>query len=254
VESSPKRELLVSSAWIQAVAVVVLFGFFVLGLLAYRTYSGEAPIPARVVDPGGGVLFTHDDVVGGQQVFLRNGLMEYGSIFGHGAYLGPDFTADYLRRSATIVFDAYGGQKSDSANSRTVEEFKANRYDPATDTLAFSGAQSAAYRQLTDYYRAFFDEPSSRYGLRPRAIDDRRDTDQIDGVLRLVGLDGFGIPARRELFLYEQLASGAAGRKPGYGKRGGVECAVSGGSARRHRSSVRRFWEMELLGMAWQRA
>ena len=101
----PKRDLLVSKTWIQAVALVVVFGFFVLGLLAYRIYSGEAPIPARVVDQKGIALFTGDDVTGGQQIFLRNGLMEYGSIFGHGAYLGPDYTADYLRRSATSVYE-----------------------------------------------------------------------------------------------------------------------------------------------------
>jgi nitric oxide reductase subunit B len=90
---------LVSRAWVQAVIVVFLFGFFVLGLLAYRTYTGEPPIPARVVDPTGRVLFTRADIVEGQQVFLRNGLMEFGSIFGHGAYLGPDLTADYLHRA-----------------------------------------------------------------------------------------------------------------------------------------------------------
>jgi nitric oxide reductase subunit B len=97
MERLQKRDLLVSKAWLQAVAVVVLFGFFVLGLLAYRTYSGEAPIPGRVVDPEARVLFASEDIRGGQQVFLRNRLMEYGSIFGHGAHLGPDYTADYLR-------------------------------------------------------------------------------------------------------------------------------------------------------------
>ena len=89
MEELRKRDLLVSKVWIQAVILVVVFGFFVLGLLAYRTYSGEAPIPARVVDQNGNTLFTHDDILDGQQVFLRNGLMEYGSIFGHGAYLVP---------------------------------------------------------------------------------------------------------------------------------------------------------------------
>jgi len=174
-----RRELLVSKAWIQAVVVVVLFGFFVLGLLAYRTYSGEAPIPGRVVDPEGSLLFTREDIVSGQQVFLRNGLMEYGSIFGHGAYLGPDFTADYLRRSASSVFESHGGQKSDSANSRTIEEFKINRYDAANDMLTFTSAQSAAHSQLKDYYWASFSDPSTRSGLRPGAIADRRDTDQL---------------------------------------------------------------------------
>ena len=74
MERMSKRDLLVSKTWLQAVALVVLFGFFVLGLLAYRTYSGEAPIPGQVVDPGGRVLFTREDIQGGQQVFLRNGL------------------------------------------------------------------------------------------------------------------------------------------------------------------------------------
>jgi nitric oxide reductase large subunit len=113
-----RTEIPVSKAWLQAVAIVILFGFFILGFLTYRTYTGEAPIPARVVDPAGGVLFTHDDILGGQQVFLRNGL-EYRSIFGHGAYLGPDFT-DYLRRAATSVLDSYGGPQSDRARGQTI--------------------------------------------------------------------------------------------------------------------------------------
>src|SRR5437868_15274813 len=158
-----KRELLVSKAWLQAVAVVVLFGFFVLGFLAYRTYTGEAPIPAQVLDASGGVLFTREDISGGQQVFLRNGLMEYGSVFGHGAYLGPDFTADYLRRAATSVLGFHGGKQSDRARQQTANEFKANRYNRSTDTLRFTAAQSAAYGQLVAYYQTFFSEPTTRY-------------------------------------------------------------------------------------------
>jgi hypothetical protein len=86
--ASERRALLVSKTWLQAVVLVVLFGFFVLGLLAYRTYEAKPPIPERVVDPGGAVLYTERDVERGQEVFLNNGLMEYGSVFGHGAYLG----------------------------------------------------------------------------------------------------------------------------------------------------------------------
>ncbi|MDC0679306.1 hypothetical protein POL72_16300 [Sorangium sp. wiwo2] len=96
--SSKRRNLLISRGWVQATALVFLLGFFVLGLLAYRTYAAQPHIPARVVDPAGRILFTGEDVLTGQELFLRNGLMEYGSVFGHGAYLGPDFTADYLRR------------------------------------------------------------------------------------------------------------------------------------------------------------
>ena len=54
-------------------------------------------------------------------MFLHNGLMEYGSVFGHGAYLGPDFTADYLRRSSDFVRRANGGaalRHRDAAHDR----------------------------------------------------------------------------------------------------------------------------------------
>ena len=110
-----RRQLLVSKGWVQAVLLVVLFGFFVLGLLAYRTYMAKPPTPQRVVDPTGAVLYTEADVRKGQQVFLHNGLMEYGSVFGHGAYLGPDYTADYLRRASNFVTSAHGGARSDRA-------------------------------------------------------------------------------------------------------------------------------------------
>jgi nitric oxide reductase subunit B len=171
-EEPPKRDLLVSKGWLQAVAFVVLFGFFVMGLLAYRTYAGEAPIPARTITPDQKVLFTHQDILDGQQIFLKNGLMEYGSIFGHGAYLGPDYTADYLRRSATSVIGAYGGRKSDRAREATIQEFKTNRFDPNSGTLAFTAAQGNAYKELVGYYARFFAEPTTRYGLRPEAISD----------------------------------------------------------------------------------
>ena len=53
-----RRGLLISKGWVQAVILVVLFGFFVLGLLAYRTYEAKPPIPERAVGPSGAVLYT----------------------------------------------------------------------------------------------------------------------------------------------------------------------------------------------------
>lgn len=180
MERAPgRRELLVSKGWVQAVALVVLFGFFVLGLLAYRTYTGQPPIPERVVDPEGNVVFIGEDVTAGQEVFLRNGIMEYGSIFGHGAYLGPDFTADYLRRSALSVRESYGGEGSDRAAASTVEDFKENRYDPETGTLEFTAAQAAAFEELRGHYGEFFGEPTTRNGLLPEAISDPEEIRQL---------------------------------------------------------------------------
>jgi nitric oxide reductase subunit B len=167
-----KRELLVSRTWLQVAAIVVLAGFFVLVFLAYRTYQADPPIPDRVVDPSGNVVFTGDDVRAGQKLFLNRGLMEYGSIFGHGAYLGPDFTADYLHRASRSVRDQLGGDRSDSARQETIDQFQANRYDSATGTLPFSAQQAQAFQQLEGHYQAFFGSSTTRFGLRPRLISD----------------------------------------------------------------------------------
>src|SRR5271157_20251 len=171
-----KRQLLISRGWVQAVAIVMIVGFTVMGMLAYRTYTGEPPIPGRVTDDSGHVLFTRTDILAGQAVFLRNGLMEYGSIFGHGAYLGPDFTADYLHRAALSVTEFYGGESSDRAKLQTVADFKNNRYDPSADALMYTAAQAHAFDQLRNWYGEFFGEPTTKYGLRPNAI---RDPEQI---------------------------------------------------------------------------
>jgi nitric oxide reductase subunit B len=174
-----KRDLLISRGWIQAIIIVGLCGFLLLGILAYRTYTDEPPIPAKVVSSTGELLFTRQDVLTGQEVFLKNGLMEYGSVFGHGAYLGPDFTADYLHRAALISNDVYAGSSPDSVRQRTVADFKANRYDPASGVLVFSAAQSEAFRRLVAHYSDFFATPDTRNGLRPSAITDPEQLRQL---------------------------------------------------------------------------
>jgi nitric oxide reductase subunit B len=177
--SEQRREFLISKGWIQAVALVILFGFFVLGLLAYRTYMESPPVPERVVSEDGEVIFTGEDVSKGQQHFLENGLMEYGSVFGHGAYLGPDYTADYLRRSSESVQESFGGTESDSAVQATIEDMRTNRYDEETDTLTLSAGQEAAFEELVPYYSDFFSEPETIHGLRAEAITDPTELRQL---------------------------------------------------------------------------
>ena len=65
--------------------------------------AGANYVIAEVNEEDLKVVYAGEDVRAGQKVFLKNGLMQYGSVFGHGGYLGPDYTADYLRRSATSV-------------------------------------------------------------------------------------------------------------------------------------------------------
>lgn len=163
---------MIARGWVQAAILVTLGGFFVLGFLAIRTYQAQPPIPEQTVTSAGEVVFTGDDVMDGQKVFLRTGLMQYGSIYGHGAYLGPDFTADYLHRSATIVRESYGGADSADAHDRTVDDYRTNRYDDSTGTLVWSDAQAAAFTELTGHYAGLLGSPDGKQGLRPDAITD----------------------------------------------------------------------------------
>src|SRR5262249_23576518 len=155
-----------------------LCGFLLLGILAYRTYTDEPPIPAKVIGANGQLLFTGEDVLAGQEVFLKNGLMEYGSIFGHGADLGPDFTADYLHRAALIAHEL-NGSPSPTAQESVIADFKANRYNAATGILNFSTAQTEAFNKLATHYGEFFATPDTRNGLRPSAITDPQQIKQL---------------------------------------------------------------------------
>ena len=119
--------------------------------------------------------------------------MEYGSIFGHGAYLGPDFTADYLHRPRRSCSDQLGGSGSDAARQQTVDEFQANRYDSDDrDAPVLPPAQARAFERARRATTAtFFDSRATQL----RAAAERRSTIPTEihaahRLLRLVGLGG----------------------------------------------------------------
>ena len=150
----------------------MIFGFFVMGILAYRTYTASMPMPGKVVTQSGDVLFTGDEITRGQELFLARGLQEYGSILGHGAYLGPDYTADYLRMATDDVTAQFRAEGVSEPRDRVVQEFRTNRYDDATATLVFTDRQAAAFENIQRHYAAYFGENSTKYGLLPKFITD----------------------------------------------------------------------------------
>src|SRR6516162_9714731 len=142
--------------WKRSLILLMVSGFSILGYLAARTYRDAPPVPRRVADPTGATLFTGQDIIGGQQIFLSHGLMENGSIWGHGAYLGPDFSAEYLhtmaleiRASASAATSQNSGgshpRDPDALDAEVARTLKENRYDPAADTLLFTQAQADSF-------------------------------------------------------------------------------------------------------------
>ena len=154
--------------WKLSVLFVLILGFSTLIFMGHETSNQAPPIPDRVVDSKGATLFTGSDIIAGQGVFQKYGLMDVGSFFGHGAYNGPDFSADYLHREGEIALDQMAqerfhkpfaqlsdGDKGDLENTLKTE-LKTNRYDPNSKTLTWTDNQSEAYRQLLPYYDTEF--------------------------------------------------------------------------------------------------
>ena len=151
--------------WPRTVGIVMVFGFAVLILLSLKAYQNAPPIPAKAVAPNGEVVFTSEDVAAGQAVFLKYGLMNNGTIWGHGAYLGPDFTAQTLHglalhlagRIAQTRFQiAYANLRANekaAVDGAVASAFKSNTYDAASGSLALPVDSEAAFAELEYYYR-----------------------------------------------------------------------------------------------------
>ncbi|MCL5103004.1 MAG: nitric-oxide reductase large subunit [Armatimonadetes bacterium] len=176
-----QKRMLVSPLWLQVSILTFVFGFGVLGFLAAYIYAKRPPIPNKVLLSGGMVLFTDDEIMAGQHLFEKYGLMQFGTLFGHGAYLGPDFTAEYLHRAASAATDLYQrqGQPLPIARARVRNEFKHNAYDPTTNTLVYTPGQAQGFRQLYRFYQGYFGPVQSQTGLRRPTILNKKDIHEL---------------------------------------------------------------------------
>ncbi len=174
-----RSELNLSKGWIQGIALVMVFGFLVMGMLAARTYTDSMPLPDRVVGADGQTVYTGDDVTAGQQIFLRRGLQQYGSIVGHGGYLGPDYTAEYLRLSAEDIKQSLTDAGTQDPSQATSDMLRENRYDEDSGELVFTAEQVAAFDAIQQHYADYFGEDSTKYGLIPKVITDPEDIHQL---------------------------------------------------------------------------
>src|SRR6476661_1087294 len=90
--------------WVSLIAVIGL-SFLVLGYYGGEIYRKAPPIPKRVVTADGQVLFTAQEIKDGQNVWQSIGGQQVGSIWGHGAYVAPDWSEDWLHREAVWLLD-----------------------------------------------------------------------------------------------------------------------------------------------------
>lgn len=177
--------------WRRAVLLVMLIGFSLLGLVTVKTYQGAPPIPVQVLDPSGRTLFNGDDIRHGQDVFLKYALMEHGTLWGHGAYLGPDYSAEYLHRTVEIgreglaqarygeAFPALPADKTAAVEADLKSQLKQNRYDAASGSLVFSEAETASYNAQGAEWAAYFNGATPAPGLPKGFISDPKELQNL---------------------------------------------------------------------------
>jgi nitric oxide reductase subunit B len=170
--------------WIRGMLIVMALGFAGLILITTLSYQNAPPIPALVVDTQGRTLFSGEDIREGQSIFLKYGLMANGSIWGHGAYLGPDYSADALHRMGTVTaetlaqqqyqhpFGALSRAQQAEVQAETILDLKTNRYDAIRAALHMTDAQAEAYRQQILYWTDYFHAPEHNGGLKADLITD----------------------------------------------------------------------------------
>jgi nitric oxide reductase subunit B len=176
---------------------VVVGAFFLLGFFGREVYRQAPPIPARVVTTSGETLMTGEQILDGQQVWQSIGGQQVGSIWGHGAYQAPDWSADWLHREAEALLEHWSTREHGTAfatlaaeaqgtlRERLRRELRPNRYDAATDTLVVSDDRAAAIATVAGHYRALFGgDPAlaslrESYALAPRPLGDPERSERL---------------------------------------------------------------------------
>ncbi|GLI34162.1 nitric-oxide reductase large subunit [Desulforhabdus amnigena] len=176
-----------SPRWRHGVFWTIVIGMSILIYISATAYRDAPPIPEGIVSPSGEMVFTGRDISEGQEVFLKYGLMENGTIWGHGAYLGPDFSAEYLHTLGVDARDSLAQKlfKRDAASLSDTEKealgaevknlLKTNRYDPKTKTLIFSEPEVASYRKQIGKWTDYFSGPTVSGGLPMKYIEDKEE-------------------------------------------------------------------------------
>src|SRR4026207_1038946 len=95
-----------------AFAAVIVLSFAVLSWIGTRIYQEMPPLPGRVVPGDGTVIIGEEEIAKGQNVWQSMGGMELGSVWGHGSYVAPDWTADALHRELVAILNDWARQES----------------------------------------------------------------------------------------------------------------------------------------------
>ena len=179
--------------------VVTSISFAILGYYGFEIYQQAPPQPVKVVTTTGEVVFEGQDILDGQNVWQSMGGQEVGSIWGHGAYTAPDWTADWLHRESLYILNLWSqedhgkayedlsSEEQASLERRLQEELRKNTYDESTGIITISPVRAQAVEYLNSYYKGLFmenpelDELRSHYAIPKNSIKDENRMHQMSG-------------------------------------------------------------------------
>ena len=163
--------------WLGFIAVMTI-SFAVLIYYGIEIYREAPPIPDKVFTADGNLLFTGQDIKDGQNVWQSMGGQEMGTVWGHGAYQAPDWSADWLHKEALFILNklavrtngkSYDEQSDESKAALKVtlqRELRKNSYDPQTKTITISSDRAEAISDNGKFYGGLFTNDPAMHKLR----------------------------------------------------------------------------------------
>ena len=157
---------------------VLTVTFLILGISGAEVYRKAPPIPTEVVTASGKSLMTREDIMAGQAAWQSTGGMQLGSIWGHGAYQAPDWTADWLHRELTTwltiaaleaydrPFDELDVEQKAALVHRLKQEYRSNGLEPSTGIVTVSERRGAAIALTAAHYDRLYGSDPALRGMR----------------------------------------------------------------------------------------
>jgi nitric oxide reductase subunit B len=163
--------------WIGFTTVMIL-SFAVLLYYGREIYREAPPIPEKVLTADGEILFTGQDIKDGQNVWQSLGGHQLGTIWGHGAYVAPDWSADWLHREAVYIlnqlalssdgieYDKLTKDRQAALKVLLQQDIRTNTYNANTKTLSVSKYRAGAIAQNSLHYGGLFTNDPKLASLR----------------------------------------------------------------------------------------
>ena len=183
--------------WIGFAAVMAV-SFAVLLYFGGEIYKQAPPIPSKVVTTDGTVLFTGQEIKDGQNVWQSLGGQEIGTVWGHGAYQAPDWSADWLHKEAVYMLNRMSLSEhgklyqdlpaEDQAYLKAVlqKELRKNTWDPSSGVITISDMRAEAIASNTKFYSGLFtNDPTletlrNKYGIPDNSLKDSTRVKQLN--------------------------------------------------------------------------